>query len=80
VSPGLGEAGGLVFGIDTTDANRVSISRPATGVMTLRGKISFANGGYAASSTATPANVAGKIAIYNDSGTLLGYLPIYGSL
>jgi hypothetical protein len=48
--------------------------------MTLRGKVSFANGGYAASTTATPTNVVGKIAIYNDSGTLLGYLPLYGSL
>jgi hypothetical protein len=48
--------------------------------MTLRGKLSFANGGYAVSTTATPANVVGKIAIYNDSGTLLGYLPLYGSL
>lgn len=80
VSEGTGEGGGLVFGLDTNDANRASISRPTSGVMTLRGKVSFANGGYATSTTATPANVVGKIAIYNDSGTLLGYLPIYGSL
>jgi hypothetical protein len=80
VSEGTGEGGGLVFGLDTNDANRASISRPSNGVMTLRGKVSFANGGYAASTTATPTNVVGKIAIYNDSGTLLGYLPLYGSL
>jgi hypothetical protein len=80
VSEGTGEAGGLVFGLDINDANRASISRPSAGVMTLRGKVSFANGGYAASTTATPSNVVGKIAIYTDAGTLLGYLPIYGSL
>jgi hypothetical protein len=80
ISEGVGEGGGLVFGLDTGDANRASISRPSNGVMTLRGKVSFANGGYAASTTATPTNVVGKIAIYNDSGTLLGYLPLYGSL
>jgi hypothetical protein len=80
VSEGTGEGGGLVFGLDTNDADRVSISRPASGVMTLRGKVSFANGGYASSTTATPSNVTGKVALYNDAGTLIGYIPVYGSL
>ncbi len=54
VSQGLSEAGGWIGGIDTTDANRVSIFRSANGVMSIRGQIipvslaSAANDGAAA--------------------------------
>jgi hypothetical protein len=78
VSEGTGEAGGLVFGLDTNDANRASVYRPANGVLAINGKLSLS--GEASSSTATPANVSGKIPIYNTSGTLIGYIPVYGSL
>ena len=72
VSEGIGEGGGLVFGLDTNDANRVSSSRPASGVLELSGKLCLS--GEAASTTATPSNVAGKVPIYTSSGTLIGYI------
>lgn len=78
VSEGIGEGGGLVFGLDTNDANRVSVFRSASGVLELNGKLCLS--GEAASTTATPSNVAGKVPIYTSSGTLIGYLPVYGSL
>jgi hypothetical protein len=78
VSEGIGEGGGLVFGLDTNDANRVSVFRPASGVLELNGKLCLS--GEAASTTATPSNVTGKVPIYTSSGTLIGYLPVYGSL
>jgi hypothetical protein len=78
VSEGIGEGGGLVFGLDTNDANRVSVFRSASGVLELNGKLCLS--GEAASTTATPSTVTGKVPIYTSSGTLIGYLPVYGSL
>jgi hypothetical protein len=78
VSQGTGEAGGLIFGADTSDANRSSVYRPANGVLALSGKLNVVS--EAASSVATPANVTGKIPIYDATGTLVGYIPVYGTL
>jgi hypothetical protein len=78
VSEGTGEAGGLIFGLDTNDANRASVFRPAGGVLRLSGKLSIS--GEASSGVPTPANVVGKFPLYDATGTLIGYVPVYSTL
>jgi hypothetical protein len=77
VSEGTGEAGGLVFGLDTNDANRVSIYRSSNSTATLNGNLVItgsisAASGLGSGGATSPGGTSGQIE-YNNAGAFGGF-------